>query len=156
MNKEKHTLALRIGLKAAGAALLLLILLLTVISAVQLIAEGDEPGEAELIGWCERDYYARDYARLYETLTLYDLYEERYAGYWEAVNAYREACAVEQWVRAAQLGIDGAAERAEENLASLRARAAAPQDERNGALLRAFAEQAEELTIDNGQLTQEK
>ena len=149
MNKEKHALALRIGLKAAGAALLLLILLLTVISAVQLIAEGDEPGEAELIGWCERDYYARDYARLYETLTLYDLYEERYAGYWEAVNAYREACAVEQWVRAAQLGIDGAAERVEENLASLRARAAAPQDERNGALLRAFAEQAEELTIDN-------
>ncbi|MCI6966709.1 hypothetical protein MR810_06260 [bacterium] len=149
MNKEKHALALRIGLKAAGAALLLLILLITVISAVQLIAEGDEPGEAELIGWCERDYYARDYARLYETLTLYDLYEERYAGYWEAVNAYREACAVEQWVRAAQLGIDGAAEQMEENLASLRARAAAPQDERNGALLRAFAEQAEELTIDN-------
>ena len=149
MNKEKHALALRIGLKAAGAALLLLILLITVISAVQLIAEGDEPGEAELIGWCERDYYARDYARLYETLTLYDLYEERYAGYWEAVNAYREACAVEQWVRAAQLGIDGAAERAEENLASLRARAAAPQDERNGALLRAFAEQAKELTMDN-------
>lgn len=149
MNKEKHALALRIGLKAAGAALLLLILLITVISAVQLIAEGDEPGEAELIGWCERDYYARDYARLYETLTLYDLYEERYAGYWEAVNAYREACAVEQWVRAAQLGIDGAAEQMEENLASLRARAAAPQDERNGALLRAFAEQAEELTMDN-------
>ena len=149
MNKEKHALALRIGLKAAGAALLLLILLLTVISAVQLIAEGDEPGEAELIGWCERDYYARDYTRLYETLTLYDLYEERYAGYWEAVNAYREACAVEQWVRAAQLGIDGAAEQMEENLASLRARAAAPQDERNGALLRAFAEQAEELTMDN-------
>ena len=149
MNKEKHTLALRIGLKAAGAALLLLILLLTVISAVQLIAEGDEPGEAELIGWCERDYYARDYARLYETLTLYDLYEERYTGYWEAVNAYREACAVEQWARAAQLGIDGAAERAEENLASLRARAAAPQDERNGALLRAFVEQAEELTMKN-------
>ncbi len=149
MNKEKHALALRIGLKAAGAALLLLILLLTVISAVQLIAEGDEPGEAELIGWCEKDYYARDYARLYETLTLYDLYEERYAGYWEAVNAYREACAVEQWVRATQLGIDGAAEQMEENLASLRARAAAPQDERNGALLRAFAEQAEELTIDN-------
>ena len=149
MNKEKHALALRIGLKAAGAALLLLILLITVISAVQLIAEGDEPGEAELIGWCERDYYARDYARLYETLTLYNLYEERYTGYWEAVNAYREACAVEQWVRAAQLGIDGAAERAEENLASLRARAAAPQDERNGALLRAFAEQAEELTMKN-------
>lgn len=149
MNKEKHALALRIGLKAAGAALLLLILLLTVISAVQLIAEGDEPGEAELIGWCEKDYYARDYARLYETLTLYNLYEERYTGYWEAVNAYREACAVEQWVRAAQLGIDGATERAEENLASLRARAAAPQDERNGALLRAFVEQAEELTMDN-------
>ena len=149
MNKEKHALTLRIGFKAAGAALLLLILLLTIISAVQLIAEGDEPGEAELIGWCERDYYARDYARLYETLTLYDLYEERYAGYWEAVNAYREACAVEQWVRAAQLGIDGTAERAEENLASLRARAAAPQDERNGALLRAFVEQAEELTMKN-------
>ena len=149
MNKEKHALALRIGLKAAGAALLLLILLLTVISARELIVEGDEPGEAELIGWCEKDYYARDYARLYETLTLYDLYEERYTGYWEAVNAYREACAVEQWVRAAQLGIDGAAERVEENLTSLRARAAAPQDERNGALLRAFVEQAEELTIDN-------
>ena len=149
MNTEKRALTLRIGLKAAGAALLLLILLLTVISAVQLIAEGDEPGEAELIGWCEKDYYARDYARLYETLTLYDLYEERYAGYWEAVNAYREACAMEQWVRAAQFGIDGAAERAEENLASLRARAAAPQDERNGALLRAFAEQAEELTMKN-------
>ena len=149
MNKEKRALALRVGLKVAGAALLLLILLLTVISAMELIVEGDEPGEAELIGWCEKDYYARDYARLYETLTLYDLYEERYTGYWEAVNAYREACAVEQWVRAAQLGIDGAAERAEENLASLRARAAAPQDERNGALLRAFVEQAEELTMDN-------
>lgn len=149
MNKEKRALALRVGLKVAGAALLLLILLLTVISAIELIVEGDEPGEAELIGWCEKDYYARDYARLYETLTLYDLYEERYTGYWEAVNAYREACAVEQWVRAAQLGIDGAAERAEENLASLRARAAAPQDERNGALLRAFVEQAEELTMKN-------
>ena len=116
---------------------------------MELIVEGDEPGEAELIGWCEKDYYARDYARLYETLTLYNLYEERYTGYWEAVNAYREACAVEQWVRAAQLGIDGAAERVEENLASLRTRAAAPQDERNGALLRAFVEQAEELTMDN-------
>ena len=149
MNKEKRALALRVGLKAAGAALLLLILLLTVISAIELIVEGDEPGEAELIGWFEKDYYARDYARLYETLTLYDLYEERYTGYWEAVNAYREACAVEQWVRAAQLGIDGAAERAEENLASLRARAAAPQDELNGALLRAFVEQAEELTMKN-------
>ena len=149
MNKEKRALALRVGLKAAGAALLLLILLLTVISAIELIVEGDEPGEAELIGWCEKDYYARDYARLYETLTLYNLYEERYTGYWEAVNAYREACAVEQWVRAAQLGIDGAAERVEENLASLRTRAAAPQDERNGALLRAFVEQAEELTMKN-------
>ena len=149
MNKEKRALALRVGLKAAGAALLLLILLLTVISAIELIVEGDEPGEAELIGWCEKDYYARDYARLYETLTLYNLYEERYSGYWEAVNAYREVCAVEQWVRAAQLGIDGAAERAEENLASLRARAAAPQDERNRTLLRAFVEQAEELTMDN-------
>ena len=34
MNKEKRALALRVGLKAAGAALLLLILLLTVISAI--------------------------------------------------------------------------------------------------------------------------
>ena len=93
-------------LKAAGALLLAALLLLLFGAALAAVVESDEPSQAELRGWCDGHYYDRDFAGLYELLTLYDLYDrEVYGLYWEACEGYLSLTAYRQWAAAAEAGI---------------------------------------------------
>ena len=77
---------LRIGLKILLALVLLWILL--TLWAVMLFSVGEsawEEDEAQLVRWCDSNYYDRDLPALFESLILYDLYSPTYDRYWEAV-----------------------------------------------------------------------
>lgn len=74
----------------------------------------DDVSEKDLIRWCDDDYYARDYGRLYETLSLYDLNGEQYDKYWDLVNAYIYYENYLMWEKAEAAGLDHAAEHMEE------------------------------------------
>ncbi len=43
---------------------------------------------SRMLDSCSEDYYRNDYSRLKDTLTLYDLYDERFSKYWEICDAY--------------------------------------------------------------------
>lgn len=123
-------------LKLAAALLIAFFLFSLLVYTVITVGSNDfDLTDAELIGWCESDYYARDYAALYETLLLFDLYDEKYAVYWEAVAGYEASISFLQWQRAAQQGVPGAAEQAARQRDALAALAAAPAFEKNAALL---------------------
>lgn len=74
----------------------------------------DDVSEKDLIRWCDDDYYARDYDRLYETLSLYDLSGERYDKYWDLVNSYICYENYLMWEKAEAAGINNATEHMEE------------------------------------------
>ena len=73
----------------------------------------DDVSEKDLIRWCDNDYYARDYDRLYETLNLYDLSDKRYDKYWDLINAYIYYENYLMWEKAAAAGLENAAEHME-------------------------------------------
>lgn len=93
-----------IGILAAG------FLILSLLAYFLIAASGGfgDPEDVEMVSWCEDDYVNRDYARLYDTLTLFDLYGDRYDLYWEAVEGYGLYIDVVQWSRAAQVEEAGA------------------------------------------------
>ena len=47
-------------------------------------------GKEYYLSRCEEEYLNRDYPQLYDTLYLYDLYDEEYDKYWEIVQAYED------------------------------------------------------------------
>ena len=128
------------GIIGIFAALMLIVMLVTTLGAV---ADNDySVDDVDLINWCDGDYYDRDFASLHETLTLYDLYSEDYALYWEAVNGYDALVRCRQWVKAEEQGISGAGEHVQEALNTLKGLAASPQFPRNAGLLAGMYEQA--------------
>lgn len=134
--------------KAALALFLCLFLISTAIYTVEFVStNGGEPTEAELVSWCESSYLERSYADLFETLTLYDLYGERFALYWEAVRGYQAYTGYIQWDKAAALGIEGAREKAEAFLQSLQELSDAPAFSKNAAPLNELLETAKTTAI---------
>ena len=74
----------------------------------------DGTANADQLRWLDRNYYDGNYAQLYETLTLYELYDESvYGQYWEAVNASQDYEDYLLWTAAAERGFEGATEKAE-------------------------------------------
>lgn len=125
--------------KALAAVLIGLFLIYTLLFTVGFVAEGDDVSQAELINWCEDDYYNRDFAHLYGTLTLYDLYgSEDFALYWEAVEGCQAFEAYLQWQRAAEMGMEGAREKAEESYALLEDLATDPEFPQNARIFEEF------------------
>lgn len=57
-----------------------------------------------MIRQCDEDYYDRDFVNLLWLLKLYDLYEEDYDIYWEAVNAYNDYVSWHAWKGALKAG----------------------------------------------------
>lgn len=136
MNAETPSI-LKIALKGAAALLLAFLLIELLVFTVSFVGEGDGVSDAELVSWCEDDYYARDFARLYDTLTLYDCYDpETYGVYHEAVEGYNLLIEHEQWRNAAET------DRADAALEALEALAANPTHEKNRTLLEGFLAEA--------------
>lgn len=102
--------------------------------------------KADAINRCEREYHSRDFARLYDILALYDLYDETYDAYWEAVEGYNTLLCYYQWQKAAQLGIDGAQDKAQELYRTLDVLAQNPTYPQNSKILKGFLEQAASCT----------
>lgn len=59
--------------------------------------EAEYHSKDNMIRQCDEDYYDRDFAGLLWYLKLYDLYEEDYDIYWEAVNAYNDYVSWHAW-----------------------------------------------------------
>ena len=131
---------LKLALKSAAAVLLAFFIVTLLLSTIEAVGTGMYgTTDAELVGWCEDDYYARDFARLHDTLTLFELYdEENYGIYWEAVEGYGLLLDCETWTNA------GDTARAEASLAALAALAERPAYERNRAVLEALLAEAQQ------------
>ena len=122
-----------------------LFLLLIIISSVAAMAESirddyenSSENVARMIGYCDRDYYDRDYGRLLSTLDLYDLYGEDYEKYWEAVNAYEDFIYYTECK-----GLKGYEEEAEKCLAKIRDNARNCKFEENRKILEGFVDQSQ-------------
>ena len=127
---RKHS-TIKLLLKGVSALIALVWLLMLLSSVILVISEnGDNASKADLIRWCDGSYYDRDYAGLYDTLTLYDLYDEDFAHYWEAVDRYQAYAKYKQWTQA---GDESKAQRAKEQLQKL---AVAPKFPQNSTLLK--------------------
>jgi len=136
----------RLIVKLSAAILAALLLLVLVFSLVSSLAEGgDATSDADYVNWCERDYRARDYARLFETLTLYDLYDQRYDLYWEATEGHETLLLHRQWCAAAAAGEAGAQQKAEALLGELKEKCEHPRHAENASLLNGFYAQADAL-----------
>lgn len=101
-----------------------------------------ELSKTDGLNWCEEDYRKRNFADLYDTLTLYNLYDECYDVYWEAVNGYDVFVEYEQWKQAAGLGVDGAEQEAQSRYETLEKMAQNPEFSQNAKILNGFLDQA--------------
>ena len=104
------------------------------------------PTKADAIEWCEDDYRSRNFPDLYTTLTLYDLYDDTYDVYWEAVNGYNTLICYDQWQQAARMGMDGAEKQAQTFYDTLSDMAKSPACPENAKLLNRFLQQAGALS----------
>ena len=135
-NIRRHS-TVKLVIKAAAALIGLVWLLMFLAAALLVVAEnGDTASKADLINWCDSDYYERDYAALYDTLTVFDLYDEDFDHYWEAAEGYRMYTEYRQRV------ISGDGRRAAELLEQLKKLAESPEFTQNENLLTGFYEDA--------------
>ncbi len=143
-HKQSKTISwAKIALKAAAVILIGFIVFEMYWGTFQIAAEGENKiSDADGINWCEEYYHERDYAQLYDFLTLYDLYEDCYDVYWEAVNGYEAFIQYDQWHKAAQLGIDGAEQEAQSHYKALEDLARNPEFSQNSRILNGFLERA--------------
>lgn len=98
----------------------------------------DDGNMAEHIRYCDRSYYDRDFADLKETLTLYELNDDEFDVYWEAVNGYETYIDYIQWTAAAAAGMQGAEEHAQQSYAAVRENAENCQFSQNETILQKF------------------
>ena len=99
-------------IKTAAAILLILITTGLLYGSFKLFTkEDDRRSVTDYVNNCDRDYYAKDYERLYNTLALGDLYSEDYDKYWEVVDAYSVYTTALEWRTAAENGREGADEK---------------------------------------------
>lgn len=68
----------------------------------------------DMVRWCDDDYYGRNYADLYDMLTLYDLEGETYDKYWDLVNGYIDYQNYIMWEKAEAAGVENAVSYVEE------------------------------------------
>lgn len=80
-------------------AVLFLISLFEIIPAVVEDAAWDAKyySKDNMIRQCEENYYDRDFEGLLWYMNLYELYDEDYDIYWEAVNAYNDYVSWHAW-----------------------------------------------------------
>ena len=91
--KDKRPSIIVMAVKTAVALFLLLFILAGVFALadeIEMNYEYSNKNTGRMITYCDREYYARDFGALRETLTLYDLYGEDFGKYWEVINAYEE------------------------------------------------------------------
>ena len=91
--KEKRPSIIVMAIKTAVALFLILVILAGVLALsdeIRMNYEYSSKNIGKMINYCDRDYYNRDYGRIRETLTLYELYVEEFGKYWEVVNAYED------------------------------------------------------------------
>ena len=99
-------------IKTAAAILLILITTGLLYGSFKVFTkEDDRRSMTYYVNNCDRDYYEKDYVRLYNTLALHDLYTEDYDKYWEVVNAYSVYTTALEWRIAAENGREGADEK---------------------------------------------
>ncbi len=101
--------------KLLGKTLLLIIIVIIAIVSVSslfnMVKENAESKtvDTQTVEWLDYNYYQGNYIKMYETLTLYDLYdEELYGMYWEVADGARDYYDYIAWKTAASNGYDGA------------------------------------------------
>lgn len=112
------------------------------LSAVELVSGATDLTKVDRISSCAREYYERDYAELNNYLLIYDLYEDVYDVYWEAVDGYNTLVCYYQNEKAAQMGVDGAQEQAQSLYQKLEEMAQKPEFSQNAKILQEFLEDA--------------
>lgn len=105
--------------KTAAAIFLVLITTALLYGSFKSFTVDDGISMTDSISYCDRSYYAKDYADLYDTLTIFDLYSEDFGKYWEVVDAYSVYTAALEWRTAAENGREGADEKMAQALEKL-------------------------------------
>lgn len=132
------------------AAVILLILILRLGIYTVFYAANDSYGisDEELIGWCDSDYREGDFSGLYETLTLFDCYDEEFGLYHEAAESYNTYIEYTQWRLAEEKGIDRADIEAQNRLSELTKRAEKPDFAENKDIIEGFVAEAEKFSAE--------
>lgn len=66
--------------------------------------------DAFLVNQCDKYYYEKEYAELFEHMHLYDTYDEMYDVYWEVLDAYVDLQEYLKWQKVASEDIEDARE----------------------------------------------
>ena len=131
--------------KAIAVVLIGLIAANLLISIIFVSSDNHSITQVDKISWCERDYRNRDFAELYEELTLSNLYGEDYDVYWEAVEGYNLLVSCYQWREAEQAGVADAHAHAQSALQSLETLAQNSEFSQNSKILADFVSKATAL-----------
>lgn len=99
--------------------------------------------EALRVSFCDEYYYKRDFARLRDELTLYDLQGEHYDIYWEVVDGYEDYVEYWQWNRTDEEAVSGSSEKASYYRQKVIANARNCEYEKNQKILDKWAQEAE-------------
>ena len=112
---------IRLAIKTIAAILLLLIAAALLYAAFHTARNSGKRSLADDISYCDYNYYERDYAALYSTLSLNGQYSEDFDKYWEAVDAYRAYTSAVEWRTALDNGREGAKEKYDQSVEKLKA-----------------------------------
>ena len=136
--KEKRPSIIVMAIKTAVALFLILVILAGVLALsdeIRMNYEYSSKNIGKMINYCDRDYYNRDYGRIRETLTLYELYGEEFGKYWEVVNAYEDVVDYQGFAR-----LDEYKEDADKCLAEIESKARECKYQDNQRILDGFLE----------------
>lgn len=90
MKKKPLPLTVKIVIKIVAIFITGWLLTMVGIFTIENIAESteDDNNMARMVNQCDSYYYEKDYGELRDILTLYDLYDDEFQVYWDAVDAY--------------------------------------------------------------------
>lgn len=145
-NESKAPNIVLLVLKGIGA-LILGYVLVSVLLAIIYYASGADNSisKSDAIDRCEYYYHKRDFSALNQFLDLYDLDDEYYDVYWEAVKGYNTLISYYQWDAAAQQGMEGAENEAERLYDALSRKAQEPDFSQNAKIFKGFLKQAKTM-----------
>lgn len=145
LNNETQAPRLRTLIAKAVGILIVGFILVEFLIAVVYSVSGvhDNIPKADAINQCERHYHERNFSKLQDVLTLYDLYDETYGVYWEAVEGYNTLVRYYQWNKADKMEIEGARQEAQSQYDALNKMAQKPKFSKNTKLFKGFVEKAQ-------------
>lgn len=111
-NKKKPPAVWKIVVKYIIVICLSIPVLSTMFGMYASVKEEEENlDKADLINWCNQQYYDREFADLSETLMMYRPDDNEFDKYWEIKNGYEDYLKWRQWDKAVTLNLEQSVEK---------------------------------------------